>query len=134
MGLHMMDGHEWLPQTESGSLRPANTDQECPYEAGPRGDCYGIDIAQAAPRLRQRPIDHIVDALDVGTRRDLRNNTAIQDVLVLGVDHMALEGVWSLQDCRGGLVTTRLESQNERTAHRPIRLTETVSTDNSTDT
>jgi hypothetical protein len=47
---------------------------------------------------------------------------------------MALEGVWSLQDCHGGLVTTRLESQNERTAHGPIRLTETVSTDNSTDT
>ena len=66
MGLHVMDGHEWLPQTESGSLRPANTDQEGPYEAGPRSDCHGIDIAQAAPRLRQRPIDHIVDALTAG--------------------------------------------------------------------
>ena len=48
---------------------------------------------------------------------------------------MALEGVWSPQYRRGGLVTTRLETQNERIAHSSIRLrTETVSTAGTTDT
>ena len=118
MGLHVMDGHEWLPQTESGGLRPADAYQERPDEARPRGDSHGVHIAQLATRLLQRPVHYIVDTLYVGSRRNLRNDTAIEDVLVLGVDHMALEGVRGLQHRRGGLITTRLEAQDELAAHR----------------
>ena len=134
MGLHMMDGHERPPQTESGGLRPANTHQQRSDEAGPGGDGHSVDIAQRPPSLDQRTVDHLVDTLYVGTRRDLRNYTAVQDVLILRVDHMAFECVWGLQHCCGGLVTACFESQNERIAHCSTRLTETVSTDTTTDT
>ena len=66
MGLHVMDGHQRPPQGESGGLRPADTYQERPDEAGARGDRHGVNVAHSATRFPQRPVDHLVDTLDVG--------------------------------------------------------------------
>ena len=44
MGLHVMDGHQWPAQSEGGSLRPADTYQERPDEAGARGDRHSVNV------------------------------------------------------------------------------------------
>jgi hypothetical protein len=44
--LHVVDGHDRLPQGEGGGLRPAHAYKEGTDEAGPRGDSEHVDLGK----------------------------------------------------------------------------------------
>ena len=94
-------------------------DEQRRDQAGTARDRDQLDVARARTRRSQRVVDHGADQLEVVTRGDLRDDSAVAAVDALGGDHVRADRPVRRDDRRARVVAAGLEREDHPAAPVP---------------
>ena len=101
----VMHRYERDARRQGQALREVHTDQQGSDESRRSRDRNGVDVRELTARVLQRLFRHLLDALRVPPRGDLRHHAAVEDVLLQrGRDDVRQDLPSVFHDRDGGLV------------------------------
>ena len=101
---HMVDAVQGLAQGRGQGLRRTDTDGQRSDEAGSSRDRNRVHVGEGHARLVQRRIERRQERLQVGARRDLRDDATIAGILIHRRGRAVDQQLRSAHEANAGLV------------------------------
>ena len=118
----VVDAVQRLVEPAGQRLGSRQTDDQRPGQTGTRRHGDAVELGQVHPGGGRGLLQHRDDRLQVGTRRHLGDDPAEAHVLLHRGCDLVGEQVIATDDADSGLVTGRLDAQDERFRHGSPRL------------
>ncbi len=118
MSFQMVDADEGFVRRPGERLSGGEADQQAADQAGAGGGGDGVDLVERHVGALERAADEMVEIIDMGARRDLRDDAAVGGMFGDLAHHLVGEdfarSVHALADQSGGrFVAGRLDTQNQ---------------------